>query len=216
MKTTPTAAECEQLWEQYHTPANVREHMRLVRDIAVWTGRELVAMRGEVIDLQLVQAGALLHDFVRFVGMTQINLNYFSTAPSAEDFQVWRALGLKYPDSNHAQAAGLELRELGYSEALARVVERHDYAKIIDPAGGPQTREEQLVFYADKRVVHRTIVTLAERFADGEVRYPEYAGRADEQLKRAAIYELERELFSGLAIDPDLLGDTIQGPQVVN
>jgi len=173
--------------------------------VALLLGCEL-QKSGQTVLLELTEAGALLHDVLRFVGTHQINLRYFQAPPTKEDFEEWRRLDQKYPGLNHAWAAGAELRELGYDEALSRVVERHDYAKVVDPDDGPTTWEEKLVFYADKRVLHRELVSLEKRFSDSEVRYPEFVNVPGEELKRAAIYELEREIFSYVAFPPEDVG----------
>jgi Na+-transporting NADH:ubiquinone oxidoreductase subunit NqrA len=64
-----------------------------------------------------------------------------------------------------------------------------------------------LVNYADKRVLHETVVTLEERFTDLKVRY----GRTPEALARIQVTEvkaraLEEKLFAPLQLRPlDLL-----------
>ena len=68
-------------------------------------------------------------------------------------------------------------------------------------------REAEVVNYADKRVLHEDVVTLAARFADLKVRY----GRTPEALARIQATEvrsraLEDKLFAPLRLTPlDLL-----------
>ena len=210
MRETPTAEECYELWDTYHVPVNVRGHLSKVRDVSILLGQEL-QKAGQTVDLALTEAGALLHDVLRFVGVPQVNLRYFEEPPTMDDFEEWRRLDSKYSGLNHAQAAGAELRELGYSEALALVVERHDYAKVIDPEERPSTWEEKIVFYADKRVLHRELVSLDRRFDDGAVRYPEFINVPGEELKRAGIYELERVIFSQVSFTSEGMDQKLTG-----
>jgi len=204
----PTAAECLALWDQYHTPGNVRLHCAKVRDVAVYLGGRLND-GGERVDLALTEAGALLHDWLRFVGVHNIQLKHFQVAPTMEDMEFWRALNLRFAGLSHSQAAAAELATLGYPDALVQVVARHDFSSIIDPDRQPRSWEERLIYYADKRVLHDTVVTLTSRFTDGAERYPEFTSRPGQQLKVAAAFELEKEIFDILAEDPERLAELL-------
>ena len=97
------------------------------------------------------------------------------------------------------------LEELGYPH-LAQVVREHVHldGNIMDPR---PLREAEVVNYADKRVLHEAVVTLAARFADLKVRY----GRTSEALARIHATEvrsraLEEKIFASLHLSPlDLL-----------
>lgn len=147
-----------------------------------------------------MQAGALLHDFLRYVGLRQFNLRLAKEPPSYEDLAFWEKMNEKYEGQGHDAAATQELAELGYNRDLQRVVEAHQ--EIIDPDKLPQTLEEKIVYYADKRVRHHEIVSLKERFEDIEARYPNMVNTPEMQLKRIATYEMEQELFAPLNIQP--------------
>jgi hypothetical protein len=65
-----------------------------------------------------------------------------------------------------------------------------------------------VVNYADKRVLHTRVVSLADRFADLKERY----GRTPEALARIAAMEvssqaLEEKLFAALPCSPEDLFD---------
>ena len=131
------------------------------------------------LNRDLVLAGAILHD----LGKTQ-------------------CLGTC---NNHAELGAGILEELGYIQ-VAQVVREHVYldGSIMDPR---PLREAEVVNYADKRVLHEEVVTLAARFADLKVRY----GRTPEALARIQATEvrtqaLEEKLFAPLRLTPlDLL-----------
>jgi Na+-transporting NADH:ubiquinone oxidoreductase subunit NqrA len=97
------------------------------------------------------------------------------------------------------------LESLGYPH-VAQVVREHVHldVTIIDPR---PLREAEVVNYADKRVLHEEVVTIAARFADLKVRY----GRTSEALARIQATEvksraLEDKLFASLRLTPlDLL-----------
>lgn len=60
----PDIQTCGQIWDHYHTPENVREHCRAVCIKAVHIGRTL-NQAGCRLNLNLIQAAALLHDVAR-------------------------------------------------------------------------------------------------------------------------------------------------------
>jgi chromosome condensin MukBEF ATPase and DNA-binding subunit MukB len=72
-----------------------------------------------------------------------------------------------------------------------------------DPAS---VSEEEVVNYADKRVMHDRIVSLEERFSDLKERYGRHQTAMDylEQLQNE-IYQIENKIFFILQADPNNL-----------
>ncbi|MCX5890255.1 MAG: HD domain-containing protein [Deltaproteobacteria bacterium] len=181
----PTYADCLALIAAHGMLPNIREHSFLVMQVADRLGQALVAA-GFELHLPLISTGALLHD----IGKTA-------------------CLGTT---NNHAHLGAEILAGLGYPE-LAQVVREH--VRLEDGVDNPRPlREAEVVNYADKRVLHTRVVTLAERFADLVVRY----GRTPEAQVRIAAMAvttrvLEEKLFAPLRLSPlDLL--KTKGPGV--
>jgi len=157
---------------------NIREHSFRVMEVARFLGQALEEA-GFDLHLPLITAGALLHDLGKTPCLGTLN--------------------------NHAEVGAGILEELGYPH-VAQVVREHVhlYQDISDTS---PLREAEIVNYADKRVLHETVVTLEERFADLKVRY----GRTPEALVRiqaTAVRSraLEEKLFAPLQLSPlDLL-----------
>jgi putative nucleotidyltransferase with HDIG domain len=174
----PSHNQCLELMEVHGMLPNIREHSFRVMDVACFLG-EALAEAGFDLHLPLVTVGALLHD----LGKTQ-------------------CLGTC---NNHAELGAGILDSLGYPH-VAQVVREHVYidGTIMDPR---PLREAEVVNYADKRVLHEEVVTLAARFADLKVRY----GRTPEAQARIQATEvkaraLEEKLFAPLQLSPlDLL-----------
>lgn len=173
----PSHNQCLALMEAYGMLPNIREHSFRVMEVARFLG-EALTDAGFDLFLPLVTIGALLHD----LGKTQ-------------------CLGTL---TNHAELGAGILDELGYPQ-LAQVVREHVHldVNILDPR---PLREAELVNYADKRVLHEDVVTLAARFADLQVRY----GRTPEALARIHATEvrsraLEERIFASLALTPSNL-----------
>ncbi len=98
-----------------------------------------------------VMAGALLHDITKT-----------------------RSLETKEP---HDASGGALLRELGFP-GIAEMVEQHVRLHTLNLDGA--LNETEIVYYADKRVMHDKIVTLEKRMSDLIVRY----GRDEETIRR--------------------------------
>jgi uncharacterized protein len=183
----PTRTDCLALMSAHGMLPNIREHSLLVREVALHLGTSLVEA-GFILHLDLIEAGALLHD----LGKTH-------------------CLGTSI---NHAEWGALAVAAAGYPE-VAQVVREHIF--LESNGRDPRViREAEVVNYADKRVLHTQVVTLAERFADLLERY----GKSAEARSRIAGLEqgaqrLEAKLFAPLGLQPaDLLqlNDTRREP----
>jgi uncharacterized protein len=173
----PSHHQCLELMETHGMLPNIREHSFAVMEVARLLG-EALEEAGFDLHLPLVTVGALLHD----LGKTP-------------------CLGTL---TNHAELGAGYLEELGYPH-VAQVVREHVHldGNILDPR---PLREAEIVNYADKRVLHETVVTLEERFADLKVRY----GRTPEALARIQATKiraraLEDKIFAPLALTPSNL-----------
>ena len=97
---------------------------------------------GVSVNKQLVMAAALLHD-------------------------ITKTRSLKTREK-HAASGGALLRDLGFP-LVAEIVEQHVIIRDLNPEG--EIEEKEIVYYADKRVMHDTIVSLEERVEDLIQRY---------------------------------------------
>jgi uncharacterized protein len=173
----PSHNQCLELMEAHGMLPNIREHSFRVMEVAVFLGQALVEA-GFDLHLPLVSVGALLHDLGKTPCLGTLN--------------------------NHAELGAGFLEELGYPQ-VAQVVREHVHldGTVMDPR---PLREAEIVNYADKRVLHEEVVTLAARFADLKVRY----GRTPEALTRIQATEikaraLEEKIFASLALTPSNL-----------
>jgi uncharacterized protein len=173
----PTPGECLGLMDRYGMLPHIREHSLLVAAVALRLGQALTEA-GLALHLPLIEAGALLHD----LGKTP-------------------CLGTM---ENHAEWGARAVAAAGYPE-VAQIVREH-VVLFEDPVGARPLREAEVVNYADKRVLHTEVVTLAARFADLKERYGKTAGalariRANELRSQS----LEQKIFGHLAWTPEHL-----------
>ncbi|MDD5532285.1 MAG: HDIG domain-containing protein [Syntrophales bacterium] len=128
---------------------------------------------GVEIDRELVAAASLLHDITKTRSLRT---------------NEW-----------HSVTGGRLLRELGYA-AVAEIVEQHVTIGEIDPYGALEERE--IVYYADKRVLHDRIVTIEDRLNDLVERYgttPEIRRLILEN--RGTVLAIERKIAGFLRSD---------------
>lgn len=152
----PTRKECLRLMAQAEMPRHIMEHSFRVCDVAVMLAK-LCILNSYSISLEKVEAGALLHDIAK--------------ARCIEEH------------CHHAVAGAEWLRSYGYHE-IALIVEQHVNISKADIVASPN--ESILVNYADKRVLHNSIVSLDERFEDLIRRYgktPEHVKSLEERWK---------------------------------
>lgn len=128
---------------------------------------------GVAVNRDLVVAAALLHDITKT-----------------------RSLETKEP---HDASGAALLRGLGFA-SIASIVEQHVIFLDFNPDG--RLEEREIVYYADKRVMHTAIVTVSERVADLVARYgttPEIRRLITEN--EALVLAVERKINGFMRID---------------
>jgi uncharacterized protein len=170
----PAREECLRLMNQNGMLENIIAHSIEVANVALYLSEEL-NKKGQRIDLLLVEAASLLHDLTK-----------------TESFKT---------KENHARTASRLLKEIGYEE-VGEVVAQHIWlSHEVDPL---LVSEEEVVNYADKRVMHDRIVSLEDRFNDLRERYGrdqkgmDYLGRMEK-----VIQDIEKKIFLILQINPN-------------
>jgi len=137
---------------------------------------------GVSINRDLVMAAALLHDITKT-----------------------RSLKTREP---HDQSGGDLLRELGFA-SIGEIVKQHVILLDFDPKG--RLEEREIINYADKRVMHDRVVSLAERVQDLIQRY----GVTEEIKSRikqneSLVIAIEKKIAGFIVIDLDVAIQRIQ------
>jgi putative nucleotidyltransferase with HDIG domain len=137
---TPSLAECIDLMEQYKMLSNIRHHSLVVARLAgqLHCGLCTVTPDRPQADHRVVISGALLHDIAKTPCLNSI--------------------------CDHAKAGAEICRRHGYPE-IAVIVEQHVRLQDFDLARYEQGgfTAVEIVYYADKRVQHNTVVSLGQR-----------------------------------------------------
>ncbi len=157
---------------------HIVQHSIKVADVALSLANAL-NQAGERLDLALIEAASLLHDIAK--------------KGSIEKGQ------------DHVSTGAALLKDLGYEE-ISEIVRYH--VELPKKRASSRITEAEVVNYADKRVLHDSIVTLSERFSYIRERY----GKDESRLRRITNLEeqtikLEEKIFSKLDIKPSSLKD---------
>lgn len=134
-----------------------------------------------------------------------INRDMIIAAALLHDITKTRSLKTREP---HDQSGGELLRELGFV-SIGEIVKQHVILFDFDPKA--RLKESEIINYADKRVMHDRIVSLAERVQDLIQRY----GATEEiknriQQNEIQVIAIENKIAGSIAIDLDI---AIQGIQ---
>lgn len=138
----PNREQALELLRKNNCPPNVIDHCTAVADLAVETAEKLKS-KGLKVNVELVEAGAILHDLGRS----------------------------KCHTVDHAVVGGQIAQSLGLPEPVVKIIKRHVGAGISDKEAQalgwpkdtytPKTLEEKIVAYADK-LIDRSKVTPIE------------------------------------------------------
>lgn len=140
-KELPTREQAIILLQENNCSQEVIDHCLAVRNIAIEVAHKL-ENRGIKIDLQLIETGALLHDIGRS----------------------------KTHGVDHSLVGAQIARRIGLPQSIINIIKRHVGAGIIDEEAAllgwpkdnyvPQTLEEKVVCYADKRIDQNKVVPI--------------------------------------------------------
>jgi len=176
----PQLKECLDLLERHGVPQHIVAHSLKVHEVALFLA-ERMRSNGVKVNVPLVEAAALLHDIDKHMSFAN---------PSVH--------GVK----------SVELLEEEGLPKVAQVVKKHMLGTILEKgSAGLESLEEKIVYYADKRVRHDSIVSIDGRFEYLLKRYGSLREESRKTIERAypKALELEKELL-GLAHCDEGLG----------
>jgi putative nucleotidyltransferase with HDIG domain len=172
----PSRRQCFELLNKHEVPGLVQRHSVVVSNVALYLAQKLKES-GLDVNIRLVEGASLLHDIAKI-----------------------KTLNDKNPLSHCEEGKRIILEE-GLDPRLADIIEKHCLPYILDSR--LKTWEEKIIYYADKRVNHETIVSLDERFRYLRRRYPQ----SMDMINRTEplVQELEKEIFSRVGEKPEII-----------
>jgi putative nucleotidyltransferase with HDIG domain len=131
------------MWSMWNMPQHIQEHSLLVTQLAVDIAHMAKENLLSNLDVQVVQAAAMLHDLAKYYTILH--------------------------GGSHSQIGAAWLQEHTGNAVLARAVLHHvHWPFVMDFKRYPVSL---IVCYSDKRVKHTEVVSLEERYKDLQQRY---------------------------------------------
>lgn len=199
-----TVKQAKKLLKEYFVPKNVIKHSLQVTKVALYLAKKL-KQRGEKIDLRSVHLAAMLHDLLRVCDMRNFDPKKFPYKPSKQEKVAWQKIRKKFQGMSHEEAGYQVLNSL-HEPKIAKIILKHRFSTLIEDENKPETWEEKIVYYADKRVKHEKIVDLKERLRDGRQRYARTKKEHEKAKKiERKVLKLEREIFERIGEKPEVV-----------
>lgn len=203
----PTPQQCLNYFTEYKVPNNIRQHCLKVQQVALFLAKKLQEA-GMEINLELIRAGALLHDLFKVAAIKDPAPNQFHHQVfSTEELDMREQLRRKFPGQHECQIA-YEIFKGEFPELALFLLHEGD------PYLTDKTPEETLVNYVDNRIFKQQIVSLEERFAYFAKVYrssPEFWKVALDKSKK-----MEQQIFSRINLNPEQLAEIIKQPGVTD
>lgn len=177
----PDEHECVALLEKYECPDHIVLHSRMVWAVAKVVAEGLLR-QGISLDMARLKASCLLHDIAKY--------------PCLRGRKGWH------------DAVGEEILTHEGFPTLGAIVGQH---VILKDGNGGAVREEHVLFYSDKRVVHDQVVSLEQRFrylAETYGKNPK--ALAGLEVMKEKTLRLEERLFHFLDFRPEELASLVE------
>lgn len=189
------------LLEKVHLPRHIVKHTKKVAYVCGLIA-DAYLKKGIKLDKNSIICAAFLHDLIRTVDFSKKAYEHLCQKHKKEDIEIWEELHKEYGRLDHSEAAYKYLYKLG-ERKIAGIVKKHRFDAVLSAKDRPETLEEKIMTYADKRVLHEKIVSLRERFIDGEKRYnPEGKNLARQKKIHQKYFDMEKEIFKKIDIKP--------------
>lgn len=194
----------EALWKDWATPLHVRAHCRKVADICLKIGQAYVE-KNILVNLEMLKTAGLLHDLARICDFQELDKSKFHEEVTDAKWEKWVDLRERFKGMHHADVACGALADEGYLKT-AELIRLHNSLSILEEPEKLSYLEAAILFYADKRVKHDEVVSLAERFRDGRERHGKFDNLKTQTMFKEVegkTHELENQLFELIHLRPE-------------
>ncbi|MBI2004282.1 HD domain-containing protein [Candidatus Pacearchaeota archaeon] len=187
----------EKIYKKYKIMPNLRAHMYRVAAVASVISDNFP----EKLDKNLIITACLLHDMGNII---KFNLDNFPEFLKPNGREYWNEIRKKYIEKygNNEHEATIKIaKELNAEEKVINLLKSFIFSKSCDVGKGNDWHEK-ICFYSDVRVSPYEVVSIEERFIDGEKRYPNLASKEKSEKYKECIRNLEKQIFEKLKINP--------------
>ena len=199
------------VYQTYHIPANLQEHMLRVASVAAMLADAVVGVNKHDVVL-----ACLLHDLGNIL---KINMdNYlFPEALEPEGLEYWKDIQSQvrqqYGSDVH-KATLVMVQELEVGKRVEELVGAIGFLQAVGNAASTDV-DRKICSYADMRVVPAGVVSLGDRFLDLRKRYREkqkLGSEAAVEIFEESLRKIEQQLFNHALIAPSAITEAaVQG-----
>lgn len=193
-----------EIYEKYNIMPNLQLHQLRVAAVA----EQICEASTTPVDKESIVLACLLHDMGNIV---KFDLDYFPQLLEPEGKEYWGKIQVefikKYGIDDHD--ANLKIaQEIGVSSVIVAHIDAIGFG-FWDRTHKDGSLEDKICAYADTRVSPFKVVSLEERFEEGEKRYNGKNSALDD--KRHVFYdamrEIEKQIFAHTNIKPEDITD---------
>ena len=201
-----------ELYQKYKIMLNLQQHQLRVASVGMFLCDHcsLAEVRAE---REVMKEALLLHDMGNII---KFDLHFFPEFLKPEGLEHWQKVQSEFKEKygNNAHKATMQiLEEIGVSERVSELVNAVSFAKA------KQTFEStdfsrKICAYSDMRVGPHGVISLQERFEDGQKRYAPKDGKKNsfEYVLQAFYKKIEKQLFEA----EDVEAEDVQEKSVSN
>lgn len=201
----PTEQQCQSYFATYVVPGNINSHCHKVREVADFIART-AQKSGADINIKLVNCLALLHDLFKVVSLPELTPNKFhSYSFSEKEKTMWKTLREKFQNMHEGDVAYAVFRDEFPELAVA-------LKNVSNPYHQNPTMEEIIVKYADLRVFQNNVISLQERLAYLQERYP--SPKWPEHIVK--LKKVEQQIKTMLNMNPDDIKHKMEEENIKN
>ncbi len=201
----PTEQQCQELFQKYKVPENIKQHCEKVREVAVFLANKLSGS-GVKINVELVSRAALLHDLFK---ITAIDINqetpFHNNDFTPEQINTRNNLIQKYPGLKEDQIA-YEFFKPQYPELAETILNCSNYYR-------EKNWEDLIVAYADSVTFQNKVVSHDQRYNYLKQHYNKPLEYWEYHIKKSKEYE--NQIFSKININPIQLAEEINGKRLL-
>tara|TARA_Y100000310_G_scaffold335593_1_gene418011 strand:+ start:3412 stop:4047 length:636 start_codon:yes stop_codon:yes gene_type:complete len=196
----PTEQQCQELFQKYKVPQNIKQHCEKVREVAVFLAEQL-KNNGEEVNIGLVSRAALLHDLFKVVTIDPNQQTSFHQGNFSEAELLARTTLIeRFPNMKEHQIAYQFFKD-DYPLLASVLLTSSNLEQEKD------NWEDIIICYADSRTFQNQVVSQKERFKYLKQHYPKPIEFWDNQIKKLSEYE--NNIFSKININPKQLAEKI-------
>ena len=190
----PSAQQIQKWQQDVQLPENVIRHCNAVAKLC-GEYADSCMQNGFLVRKNALIAAAMLHDLLRFIDFVP-GAAHDASYDDRKQPEIWTKIMQKFTNQTHEQACSTFLQEQHFAE-IGKIIEVHGLQHCPT---AQSTLEQKILYYADKRCIVDTKVSLKERFHDFAKRYNNgtWSTQQEQWYKQTQVIEQDLQQYIAL------------------